>query len=59
MDWAKHRRQKVAAKAHVSLSLGNLLPIFVVREKTSFKYKVLRKRKPGQERILSDEEIRA
>ena len=107
MDWAKHRRQKAAAKAHVSLSLGNLPPIFVVlgsarehdstkaevlcrglkpgdivvadrgyndfgffarllsrgiffvvREKTSFKYKVLRKRKPGQERILSDEEIR-
>jgi hypothetical protein len=30
MDWAKHRRRKAAAKAHMRLSLQSLLPSFVI-----------------------------
>ena len=30
MDWAKHRRRKAAAKAHLRLNFQNLLPGFVV-----------------------------
>src|SRR5213083_2997027 len=30
MDWAKHRRRKAAAKAHMRLNLQSLLPSFVV-----------------------------
>lgn len=30
MDWAKHRRQKAAAKMHLRLDLGSFLPRFVV-----------------------------
>ncbi len=30
MDWAKHRRRKAAAKAHLRLNLQSLLPSFVV-----------------------------
>lgn len=30
LDWAKHRRRKAAAKAHMRLSLQSLLPSFVI-----------------------------
>src|SRR6266704_3841411 len=30
MDWAKHRRRKAAAKAHMRLNLQSLLPNFVI-----------------------------
>jgi len=30
MDWAKHRRRKAAAKAHMRLNLQSLLPSFVI-----------------------------
>jgi hypothetical protein len=30
MDWAKHRRRKAAAKAHVSLNLNSFLPSMVI-----------------------------
>jgi hypothetical protein len=30
MDWAKHRRRKAAAKAHLRLNLQSLLPNFVI-----------------------------
>jgi len=30
LDWAKHRRRKAAAKAHLRLNLQNLLPSFVI-----------------------------
>jgi hypothetical protein len=32
MDWAKHRRRKAAAKCHVRLDWGQMLPRFIVVE---------------------------
>ena len=34
-DWARHRRRKAAAKLHMNLSLGNLLPSFAIVEEAS------------------------
>lgn len=32
IDWARHRRRKAAAKTHMSLNIGNMLPTFAVVE---------------------------
>ena len=34
-DWARHRRQKAAAKLHMNLNLGNRLPSFAIVEEAS------------------------
>ena len=34
-DWARHRRQKAAAKLHMNLDLGNRLPSFAIVEEAS------------------------
>ena len=35
MDWAKHRRQKAAAKLHLTLNLQTFLPAFAIVEEAS------------------------
>jgi len=35
IDWAKHRRKKAAAKTHMRLNIGNMLPVYVVIEEAS------------------------
>ena len=35
MDWARHRRKKAAAKTHMRLNVGTMLPTFAVVDKAS------------------------